>query len=133
MKPSKNSPNLVSGQIRASWSEQMSASLHSACETVFRDVQSNCSHFSDCHATVEHHVSPFVHDLGPFREVCRRVSWRVEGSVAFRSFSNSPKVSPFSILAIKSGLLRMEEVEGCRPRFLLCRWKSLVGGAWLIL
>jgi hypothetical protein len=100
MEACENSPDLVLGQIRARWREQMRASLHSGAESVLLQIEANGGHFSDGQAAVEHHVAPLVHDLGPLREVGGAVSGWVVRPVPLGPLADSPEIPPFSVLGL---------------------------------
>lgn len=65
---------------------------HKFSKRIFLKSHSNSSHLSNYHASIEHMISPWIHNSFPLREIFRWLIW-----YCILRISDIPKVSPFSI------------------------------------
>lgn len=83
----------------------MRASFHSGCEDVRLEIETDCCHFSDCHASLNHHVAPAVHSVLPLLVIFGRKSGRVEIFVSLvrAGLAYGPEEAPLGVVGGRLG------------------------------
>lgn len=92
MKSSKDCSGFILCQVTSCWCQLVWSIYHQLSKSIFLQPHTQSSHFSYNIASINHMISPSVHDSCPFRKINWDLIWyRIDW------ISNVPEVSPFSI------------------------------------